>query len=79
MGVLTDLEDQIIEIGKRDNIEKGIIICAILALNNHSLEHDVQEYLDRHPDTSFMDLDDYIISLCPPLEIVDDEELDEEE
>jgi hypothetical protein len=79
MGELTTLDMQIASVGKKDSAEKGLIICAVLAVHEYGLEEDIQEYLDQNPNISFADLDDYIISLCPPLEIVDDEELDEEE
>ena len=71
MDDLTPLDIQVAMIGKRDHAEKGIIICAVLAISEYGLEENVQEYLEKYPDTSFVDLDAYIISLCPPIEIVD--------
>lgn len=79
MEKVTALEDQIIKIANRDKPEKGLVICALLASREYDLEQDVQNYLDGHPDCSFMELGEYIISLCPPLEIVDDDEMDEED
>lgn len=79
MGVLSELDKRVIGIGKRDSAEDGLVICAVLALSEYELEEDVQEYLEQHPDTTFEELDKFIISLCPPLEIVDDDELEDDE
>lgn len=72
MDELTTLDRQILKIAKRDMpTDKGLIIGAILAVREYDLEEDVQKYLEKYPDTSFMNLDAYITSLCPPIEIVD--------
>lgn len=76
---LTPLEKEILKIANRDKPDKGLVIGAVLAIREYTLEEDVQDYLDNHPNISFMVLDEFITSLCPPLEIVDDEELDEEQ
>ena len=81
-SVLTELDKRILQIGERDGIreyDKILMIGAVLAIHEYGLEKDVQDYLDKNPNASFMELDDYIISLCPPLEIVDDDELDDEQ
>lgn len=72
--MLTDLQKKVAEIGKRENAEKEMIIIAVLAISEYGLQEEVQDYLDKNPDTSFKDLVDFIISLCPPIEIVDDDE-----
>ena len=78
-SVLTELDKSIADVWKASDIEKGLLICCVLAVHEYGLEEDVQDYLDSHPDISFMELDDFITSLCPPLEIVDDDELDEDD
>ena len=81
-GVLSPAQYQIYLIGKRDGIyehDKGLVIIAVLSISEYDLEEDVEIYLDEHPDATFMELDDYIVSLCPPLEIVDDDEMDDED
>ena len=78
-SVLTKLDESIIELWKSSDTEKEMLICNCLAVREYGLEEDVQAFLDSHPDITFMELDEYITSLCPPIEIVDDDELDEDE
>lgn len=42
-------------------------------------EEDLIEWLENNPDASFQDMLHYVYSDYTPLEIVDDDELDEEE
>lgn len=79
MEHITDVEEQIISIANRDKPDKGVVICNLLAIREYDLANDVQNYLDGNPDCTFMELDEFITSLCPPLEIVDDDEMDEED
>ena len=76
---LTELDKSIINLWKSSDTEKEMLICNCLAVREYCLEADVQAFLDGHPDVTFMELDDFITSLCPPLEIVDDDELDDDE
>ena len=78
-SVLTDLEESIVDVWKTSDAENGLLVCCVLAVREYGLEEDVQAFLDSHPDVTFMELDDYIVSLCPPLEIVDDDEMDDED
>lgn len=43
------------------------------------VEREVLQYLDKHPDADLSELRAYRSSLLPPLEIVDDEDLEEDE
>ena len=78
-SVLTGLEESIVDVWKTSDAENGLLVCCVLAVREYGLEEDVQAFLDGHPDVTFMELDDFITSLCPPLEIVDDDELDDED
>lgn len=78
-STLTTLDKSIIKLWKSSDTEKEMLICNCLAIREYGLEEDVQAFIDSHPDVTFMELDDFITSLCPPLEIVDDDELDEDE
>lgn len=78
-SVLTELEESIVDVWKTSDAENGLLVCCVLAVREYGLEEDVQAFLDGHPDVTFMELDDFITSLCPPLEIVDDDELDDDE
>ena len=78
-STLTTLDKSIIKLWKSSDMEKEMLICNCLAIREYSLEEDVQSFIDNHPDITFMELDDFITSLCPPLEIVDDDELDDED
>ena len=77
--VLTELEESIVNVWKTSDAENGLLVCCVLAVREYGLENDVQDFLDSHPGISFMELDEYITSLCPPIEIVDDDELDDEQ
>lgn len=79
MDELTALEKKVVEVGKRDSAEKDLIICDVLAIGEYDLEEAVQNYLNDHPNATFAELDQFICDLCPPLEIVDDDEMDREE
>ena len=78
-STLTALDTSIIKLWKSSDTEKEMLICNCLAIREYALEEDVQAFLDSHPGVTFMELDNYITSLCPPLEIVDDDEMDDED
>ena len=78
-GVLSELEESIVDVWKTSDAENGLLVCNVLAVREYGLEKDVKDFLDSHPNISFMELDEYITSLCPPIEIVDDEDLDNDD
>lgn len=72
--MITPLEEEVISIIKRDNAEKDMGIGTLLAMREYKLQDEVQEYLKKNPDTSFKDLDDFVFSFVPDVEITDDDE-----
>lgn len=71
---LSETDETIIDLSKRDGIEKDLCLGTILAIHEYDLENEARNYLSTHLSAGFWDIDKYIMSLCPPLEIVDDEE-----
>ena len=71
---LTDLDERIIEISKRDQGERDLCLICVLVIHKYDLEEDVREYLADHPHASFDEIDRFVASLCPDVEIVDDED-----
>ena len=78
-NVLTETDRAIYELWKTADVERELLIVDALSIHEYDLEDKVREYLCNNPDATFMDVDEFIESLCPPLEIVDDEELDEDD
>ena len=78
-NVLTETDRAIYELWKTADVERELLIVDALSIHEYDLEDKVREYLCNNPDATFMDVDEFIASLCPPLEIVDDDELDDEE
>ena len=77
--VLTELDERIIKIGMRDEVENRLIIITVLGVREYGLQDETEAYLKEHPDTTFMELNRFVISVSPPLEIVDDDELEDDE
>lgn len=46
---------------------------------DHEVESKMLEYIEEHPKATVWELDDFETSLLPPLEIVDDDELEDDE
>ena len=78
-NVLTETDRAIYELWKTADVERELLIVDALSIHEYDLEDKVREYLCNNPDATFMDVDEFIESLCPPLEIVDDEELVEDD
>ena len=78
-STLSKVDKSIIALWKSSDSEKEMLISICLVVREYELEDAVQDYLDSNPDASFIEAVKYITSLCPPVEIVDDDELDDEE
>ena len=45
----------------------------------YGVTKEMMSYMKAHPNAGLEELDEYFLSITPPLEVVDDEELSEEE
>ena len=68
------IEDEVLRIRKRDGGQMDLFVGTMLAIGEYGLEDDVWEYLKGHPTATFNELERFISELCPPIEIVDDDE-----
>ena len=77
--ILTELDEAICALWGQSNVERELLIVDVLAMHEYGVEDQVQEFLDSTPDATFMDVDNFIDSITPSVEIVDDDELDEDD
>lgn len=61
----------------KDKEEVTTLACVALMAEQYDVEKETKAFLDEHPDASLQDLDEYLISIIPPLEVVDDDEIEE--
>lgn len=54
--------------------ERGILLALGLAPKHFEMEDEMLQYINAHPDATISELDEYMLSILPPLEIVDDED-----
>lgn len=73
------LKEKIVEMGRTEGAEEALTMCAALSVGYYGVEEEVSHYLTTNPGTTIDDLSLFIDTLIPPLEIVDDDELDEDE
>lgn len=59
-----------------DGHERGVLLSLGIAPKYFDLEDEMSQYIDEHPDATLAELDKYLLSIIPPLEIVDDEDAD---
>lgn len=59
--------------------EKVLMIGLALGPKQYGVEEEMLRYLKHHPNASFREVDEYFYSMLPPVEIVDDDLLDDEE
>ncbi|MBS4785167.1 MAG: hypothetical protein KH009_03545 [Clostridiales bacterium] len=62
-----------------DEDEKVLMIGLALGPEQYGVEDEMLQYLKCHPGASFQEVDEYFYSIIPPLEIVDDDLLDDED
>ena len=55
------------------------MIGLALGPKQYGVEEEMLRYLKHHPNVSFQEVDEYFYSMLPPVEIVDDDLLDDEE
>lgn len=79
MAGLTEIEKKVLALGKRDHEDKDTIIGAVLLIECEDIEDEVSRYLNQHPDATFQETFKFMSTLFPPLEIVDDDELEDDE
>lgn len=71
-----ELKDYEINIAKvcHDEGRDGLGIVLVLAVEEYGLKEDVLDFLKTNRNPSADDLADLIKALCPPIEIIDEEE-----
>lgn len=59
-----------------DTRQKGLLRFMSVAVQEYGHEDDILQYLKEYPDATVDELDEYAATFWPPVEIVDDDELD---
>lgn len=68
------------EPGREYSADENITLLFVTnGAEQYGVTEEMLEYIKEHPDARLEELHDYFSSIIPPLEIVDDEELDEDD
>ena len=59
--------------------EEDLLLISILGAEENGIEGYLLRFTEEHPAATIDELTNYFCSLIPPMEIVDDEELDEDD
>lgn len=82
MGKWSELDDILYKRFRsqcKDKEEVTTLVCVALMAEQYDVEEETRNYLDEHPTASLQELDEYLLSIIPPLEIVDDDDYDDED